>query len=349
MRNFCLLLAGLTVAFASPVLAQPSAVDVPAKEQWKHKATGVKFPPALAGLKRDRITAYVANELDVSANYTTTDGSDQLTIFLYRNVSGNTPLWFDRASRILQLLPDKYTNPRSLGIRPFTPRGQSIASGLMETFAVEGPSRSTAVIVFPINGFYAKVRATSETRDAGSLEQLLLSAANSLDWSSRQQEVAAKVIHDCADPLPEREPANVVETNSDDRMIPALIGGVVAQTGPVQSRAEATEYCREPGRSQIAYGIYRPGGASERYLMALLDAGRAIAVGSLELAQILSELNTSPRVSVTLIELDRTATFGGFESLPLPEQAVAMVESSSPLSVASTWGRDRQISITTED
>ena len=348
MRFYALLLATASVALAPPAIAQPADLAKAGKD-WKHKATGVKLPATLAGLQRDSVSAFGGPETDVGANYWSADKSDNITVFLYRNVSGNAPVWFDRARSLILLQPAKYVNPRSLGIRSFTPRGQQAASGLMEIFATESQYRSTGAILFPINGFYAKIRVSSKSRDAVDLEQLILTAANTIDWTSRQKEFAAAPVQDCASALTQRGPAKLATVSSEDRMMSALIGGVVAQAGTIKDAPLSVVYCREAGSLKIPYAIYRADSSNEHYLMALLDSGRAIAVGSSDLTQILSELKTAPRVSVTHIGMEETSTYGDFETLPLPEQALEMVEKTRPLSVAETWGgKKRDITINTD-
>ena len=79
--------------------------------------------------------------------------------------------------------------------------------------------------------------------------------------------------------------------------------------------------------------------------MALLDSGRAISVGESLMAQIFADMNKPKRVSVSHLGLESTATFADFETLPLPDQALQLVQTSNPLSVASTWGDKREVQI----
>lgn len=340
MRTLRLLLSAvLALAVAQAAPAQPTDLKARVGKDWKHKPTGIQLPAQLAGLQRDSVKAFGNSEIDVAGDYWSVDGADTVTVYLYRNVSGSVPVWFDRARTIIHLLPEKYADPRGTGIRAVTPRGQLAASGLMEILTTSGKNRTTGLMMIPVNGFYAKIRATSTARDPASLEQLMLAVSNEIDWTSRQKEVAATPVPDCPSSLPSRPPARLAAASKDDQMMSALIGGIVAQAASLDEAAKRQGYCREFGPAQISYGIYRPDASTERYLMALVDSGRAIVVGSSDLNQILSELKTAPRVSVSHVELDRTATYGDFETLPLPDQAVEMVEKTAPLSVASTWGK----------
>lgn len=348
MRSSALCLTAISMAAAAPLAAQPTDVPVKAGKEWKHKATGIRLPPTLAGLARDSMSTFGNPETDVWVNYWSADRADNVTVFLYRNVNGNAPLWFDRARSLITLLPQKYRNPRSSGIRAFTPRGQRNASGLMEVLATDSDYRSTGLILFPVNGFYAKIRASSSSRDPAAIEHLMLAAANAIDWSSRQVEAVAVPILDCPAPLPRRQPAKLAATSKDDRMMSALIGGLMAQVATTKAVPANIIYCREPGQAQIPYGLYRANSSNAAYTMALLDAGRSVAVGESGVTQIMT--NATPRISVTFIDLDKTATFGDFASLPLPEQVVEMIEKTRPLSVATTWGdKRRDVSINAQE
>lgn len=348
MRKIGMLLAAISMAAAVPAMAQTRDLQVKPGKQYKHKATGVKLAPTLAGLSRTAVTAFAGTDTDIGANYWSADGSENITVFLYRNVSGSVPVWFDRARISVLLMPEKYRNARSLGTRVFTPRGQDQATGLIEVFTTDSEFRSTGVILFPVNGFYVKIRASSKSRDAAGLEQFLLSGVNTIDWSSPQKEMAAAPVTDCPATLANRSPAKLAATNNKDRMMSALLGGIVAQAGALKTTRATITFCREPGPSSIPFGIYRPDAANERYMMALRDAGRAIIVGSSDLTQILSELKAAPRFSIGLVDLERTETFGDFQSLPLPDQAMEMIQKTAPLSVASTWG-DKKRALTIND
>lgn len=338
MRKLGMILAAISTAATVPAMAQPKDLQVKAGKPYKHKATGVKLAPALAGLERTAVTSFVGSETDIAANYWSANGTDNITVFVYRNVSGSVPVWFDRARTTVLLMPEKYQNARSLGIRAFTPRGQKQATGLIEVFTTESDFRSTGVILFPVNGFYVKIRASSKSRDAAGLEQLLLSGVNTIDWSSRQNEMAAVPMTDCVATLPNRNPAQLAPTNDKDRMMSALLGGVIAQAGAMKTTPARMTFCREPGTPTLPYGLYRPDASADRYMIALRDAGRAVIVGNSDFAQILSEMKTAPRVSISLVDMERTETFGDFESLPLPDQVMEMVAKTAPLSAASTWG-----------
>lgn len=178
----------------------------------------------------------------------------------------------------------------------------------------------------------------------------MLASANAMNWTSRKRELAAAPLSDCPAELPSRPTAKLAVVSDQDRMMAALLGGVVAQTAAAKkAETVSVSYCREPGLSQIAYGLYRPDGSAERYILAITDAGQAVVVGHSDIAQILSEMKSAPRISVSYVQLEQTITYADFQTLPLPGQVVELVSKSAPLSVASTWGKSRNLTINTSE
>ena len=338
----------LSLAWSAPLVAAPISLPAQAGKDYKHKPTGVRLPPALAGLNRDSVRGFAGPETDVASDYRNADGSEDLTVFLFRNVSGNVPVWFDRARSYIMSTPEKYGRPTSLGTRPFTPRGQSSTTGLMEIFTTGGRSRSTGLMILPVNNFYAKIRFSSATLDAAQLEQQMLAAANVIDWSSRAVGTPASPIADCASPLPARGLARVAVVSEQDRMMSALVLGLFSQV-PVKTKSQVQTFCREADAQQHHYGLYRPDASTSRYMLAIADSGRAVIVGSNDLAAVLSETKKSPRYSVSFVDFDETRNFSDFDGLPLPEQAMQHTRTTKPISVSGTWGKaSKTVTIVTD-
>ena len=341
------IIGAILLGIAAPAIAQPTDLRAAPNKEWRHKPTKVSLPHSLLNLQRQKIVSFGGSNTDVAGDYWSDDGLDTITIYLYRDVSGSVPVWCDRARTIITLVPEKYGTPTSSGPRPFTPRGQQAATGLMEIFTVSGKEfRSTGIMLLPVNGFYAKIRASSKTRDAVALEQLMLSAVNAMKWTSSWRQAAATPVADCGSPLAARPQAKLAATSTDDRMMSALLGGALAQAVTIDSKKSVSAtYCRERGAPQIPYGVYRPAGSADSFLLALVDSGRAISVGNSAIVQILAEQNKSSRISVSHVELEGTSTYAEFETLPLPDQVLQLVETTSPLSVASTWGDKKELQI----
>ena len=352
MRLMFMLAMALSVAM--PAVAA-TEIKHDQSKRWAHKPTGVSLPPTLAGLPRKSLAWFSAPEVDVSGDYWSADGNDTITVYLYRNTSGDVPMWADRARFYILNMPDKYGAVIPSGLRAFTPRGQSLPSGLMESYQLGKWGKSSALAVLPFNGFYAKFRVTSKTRDVAGIEALLWQAVNAFDWSSKSAQSAAIPIVDCASPLPARATAKLVERQ--DRIMAwhswRVAGAVVAE------RARTTR--RRPCRNLLprARAASLPMASSIQWRCrtichAIHDGGRAITVGRNGLSELLKgeiaenegKKDNQARYTVSFVHLDKVETFGDFGSLPLPDQALEQVEKTRPVSVAGTWGKkNKEVSI----
>lgn len=361
MKHFLIFTLAAAVLWPAAAMATPGRVPTKPGAAWKHQATGIELPSTLAGLERKSVNYFSTPEVDISGEYWGADGNDVITVYLFRDVAGDVPVWFDRARFFILNLPDKYGQVSALGIRAFTPRGQSVASGLIESYSVGNGWRTSGLMILPLNGFYAKIRVSSKTRDGAALEALMLAAVNAFDWSTDSPAAAAVPVADCRSPLLPFQAAKRVRMNSEDRMVAALLGGTLVG-GLVDEQGKkivrpAPLFCREPGAASLSFGVYRPDERNDQYLLAVHDAGRAITAGRNELSELVGgELDAKSgrdaalsRYTVTFIELDKTQIFGDFETLPLPEQAVEEVEKTQPIAVAKTWGKDdKNITIITD-
>ena len=349
-----LLFAGAAVAALlslAPASAQPTPLKIDASRSWKHDPTGTRLPVTLAGLTRTEVAEYTANGAEVAAQYHDTAGATWVTVFIYRNVSGNVPLWFDRARYLLRE-SGRYGKPEAGGITPVTPKGHANPSGLMESFAATGQFRSTGVAMFPVKDFYAKVRASSTALGREQLATLMAQVLAEFDGPKDRDSPAVTPIADCAAALPTREPAKLAKASEEDRMMAGLLGGILGQAAAKKEdkkdKGPPLAFCREPVASRIEYGIYRHVGADNRYMLATYDNGRAIFVGPDELGALVAQGKKPARFGVTFYSMDRTDTFPQFETLPTPAQAYELVNKGQPISSSGTWGKSSgQVSINT--
>jgi hypothetical protein len=111
----------------------------------------------------------------------------------------------------------------------------------------------------------------------------------------------------------------------------AFGGALIAQhqgTPPV--------YCREPGAT-VEWGVYRPGGSTESYLIALGDSGLALTVGhAIDLSALMGGHGPGGRISMTMQGRDDTSVYPSFDRLPPPEQALAVARGTgATISVSS--------------
>lgn len=334
----------LFALIAAAASAQTDIAAVPEGQSWAHKASGMVLPATLSGMKRDKIQYFAAAEVDEAAQYSTSDKSEILTIFLFRNVSGSLPLWFDRA-RDMILIRDVYGKVQARGIRTFVPRGQSVASGMLEAYDTNGPSgfTSTSVALIPLDGFYAKIRLSSRKLDASALEAKMAEIAGQLNWPIKQPYAAAAPISQCQESLPSRPDAKPAAMDKSDAFTQA-IGSMVMQLA--QDAAEKTTaslvptYCREAGQRVADFAAYRLVGTKDRLLVALNDAGTALSSYPDEIGAALTKQSKKVPYAMVLINLDRTVNFAPFKSLPNIGQMIEVLN-TTPISVTSTWGEKK--------
>ena len=92
MRVLLLGLASVLALALPSLAAAQNVVPTKANKPWTHQASGISLPPTLAGLKRSDVRWFSSQEVDVAGVYDSNDGGTQLTLYLYRNVSGDVPV-----------------------------------------------------------------------------------------------------------------------------------------------------------------------------------------------------------------------------------------------------------------
>jgi hypothetical protein len=109
-----------------------------------------------------------------------------------------------------------------------------------------------------------------------------------------------------------------------------LLGAVAESMAAKGEPRSPAIYCREPGAT-TEWAVYRPGGATDNYLIALYDAGIAVAVGeALDGAALLGRGTGGRRYETILLERNASTFFPAFDRLPPPEQALAHVRAAQP-------------------
>jgi hypothetical protein len=335
----------------------PRPVELPAKAAFKHRHSKVQLPPILAGLPRVRALEYEADQLDTMSNYATSDLGEVYTVYIYRSVAGGLPVWFDRARQMLEHRTELGTATLN-SAREFVPPGRSNASGLLATYATAGQSyRSTGVALVPVGEWLVKLRASSRTLAPGELEARMKGALAEIVWPKKMTPApAASPVAACATPLTlsgEAKPAAKDATSDGAMMFGALIGQMGAMVeSPKQPVPPSVRWCRDP--IEVPDGnIYRADEQTDRYLIALSDAGRAISVGpnagQLLIGAAEAEEPGGERYEVRLILLAQTMTSGLLDRLPPPSQALAIVGERRFATAFGTWGKGKgQITISSE-
>jgi hypothetical protein len=321
----------LAAAIPEPALAQsePRTLTVTPTAAWGHAETGMILPPRVGRLVRQKIEDNTQNEFDVVTTFVDRDTGVIALVYLYRTMTPNVPLWFDRAVATVMLPQTGAAFPT---ITAFTRPGASAASGLRAAMTdnVAG-MRSTALAIAPLgSSFLIKIRMGSSQLDPAQLNERLTAFIAGLRWPAESGAATVAVpVEPCPEPLRLRE-ARIVRTDGANVLMDAVIGSM-----PPEQRVEGPPpvFCREPGAT-VAHGVYRANRSTRSYLIALADAGTLITVGpALDLSELMGN-GGSRRYAVSLLRYNSSAAYPSFNRLPPPEQALALVRTgSSALSV----------------
>ena len=245
---------------------------------------------------------------------------------------------------------------------PFTPPGQSTASGLIASYRpMRGPYRSTAIAFFPLGpDWYVELRYSSTTIEAEAIDARLRSAIAGLGWPRKiAPEPAAELIADCTAPLALNGPAKAVK--GDNAMTSSLFAGLLASVGHDTAKktrdappAAPFIWCRDTATypALAAHGVYRPRDSDDQYLIALDDAGRGIWVSPDPITALLAKAEGkegSPAVwALTSNDVAVTTSYAGRDRLPPPDQAFAIVTSEPYASRTTTWGKKRNVQVNSD-
>lgn len=340
-------LAALMLWTGTAESQQPRPIELSAKAEFKHRHSKVRLPPVLAGLPRSKTVEYEADQLDTLSEYAAADNGEVYTIYVYRNVAGGLPVWFDRARRMIE-------HRAALGTAtlhaagPFVPPGRSNAAGLLATYAAAGKGyRSSGVALVPVGEWLVKLRASSQSLAPAELEARLKSVLAEIAWPGKMAPAPdAAPVADCTTALAlsgEAKPAEKDDSSGGAMLVGALMGQMAASKEPPKTSAppRAIRWCRDS--TELAEGgVYRADGETDSYLIALGDAGRAVSAGP-NAGQAL--LNASEegkgggdRYEVSLIFLAETMNSALLDRLPPPAQAIAIVKEGRFATSFGTWG-----------
>lgn len=335
-------LACLALLAAVPATAQPSPriLPVSADSAWVHANSGLTLPTTLIGLPRTQVREFEGPELDVVGTYT--DGPGELTVYVYRTLSGAVPVWFDRATWAIESRDGWGKLTPVAAPVAVAPPGRGVASGLAQGWTIAGgPYRGTAVALLPMGEWLVKLRYSSKTDDGSAALEKVRAALGGLTWPTAAPDAAAAVpVAACPDALRFTRQAKAIAPDPKSVMLGALLAGASADPKR-RTAASAVTYCRDPAK--VAMGaVYRPGAQADGYLLALSDAGRGVWVGPSANGQI--DTAARPSWGVSLILPGRTMIYPQQDRLPAPDHVMAIVNGSATSSI-TTWGTKREITL----
>jgi hypothetical protein len=341
MRTIRGVMLTLAATMASPATAAPRTLAVPADKGWMHAQTRVVLRPQVAGLSRLSLTDSTTTEHDVTAQFESADHATLATLYLFHSAVPEVSVWFDRARATLEARDlFRHAAPASEAPIAFAASG-TITAGLRQTYAiVDGPNRSTALAVIPLDEWLVVLRMTSRGNSA-ALDRQLTDFVAALRLPAASAARPATPIAACPTTLAYGK-AKMVKPEPTDLLL-SFIGAIAAEEKKPSAEpapASSRPWCRE-GEPGDGYAAYRHDDETDGYAVALHDAGR-IAWTQLSVASQFAahqtageKLVTSASYAVTLSDVDgRTLTFPSFTALPSPKQVYEDIAKQRPLGSA---------------
>ncbi|MFV0623870.1 hypothetical protein ACBY01_07660 [Sphingomonas sp. ac-8] len=348
------LLAIATAAASSTMPAaaqQVQTVKAAAGKPYPLKHSKLRFPATLAGAPRIKVQTIGDDLLDVFATYESPDRKQLISVYVTRQVAGAVPVWFDRARWSIEHRPDVYGTPvRAVGAPSFVPPRQQTPSGLIATYTLNKPPyRSTGVAILPFGAWLVKLRYSSETLEAASLATAMRETLAELDWPrSIPAAPAATPVAECTTPLALSGDAKPAPADGAAVLLGAMLANMAAAPAKKSKAKQVSPppvWCRDT-TVLPAGGVYRPDGSTDRYLIALSDAGRGIFVAPDAAAALLADDSAAtPSWSVTLEDMATSSQFAPQDRLPPPTQVLDEIVRADPVSSVTTWGGKQQIHI----
>jgi hypothetical protein len=343
--------AALLLLYAgAAAAAEPHAIDVRAGDPFRHRHTKLELPPAVAGVARSRVAELEDDQLDVIVDYAAPDLSAAYTFYVYRNVSGALPVWFDRARWMIEHR-DVLGTPTLHGkAEAFVPPARREAAALIATYDLSGKDfRSTGIALLPLGEWYVKLRASSKSLSAAELDARMRAAIAELRWPKELPAAApAAPVERCTTALAvtaEAKPLEGGDKAGASVLMNALLGMAAEDATKKKGRAApvpTTIWCQDAAQA-FQGGVYRADGATDSYLLAMSDAGRAVWAGpDPGLSLLLGGDAPKPAKRsflVKLLLLSRTMTTRSYDRLPPPNQALAIIKEGGFASAVPTWGK----------
>ncbi|WP_156437855.1 MULTISPECIES: hypothetical protein [unclassified Sphingomonas] len=337
---------------------QKSVVKVSRSAPYRHPHSKIELPVVIDRLPRVGVEQLGTGELDTITNYETPDHDEVISVFVYRDVLDALPVWFDRAIGAVEGRSASFGAVTPVvAPQPFTPPGRERQSGLIAAWRAEQNYRSTGLAMFTVGEWLVKLRYSSRTIAPEAMGERMQSALAAIKWPKMTRaDRPAEPVAACPEPLVFADKPERVVLSEEDRMASALASGVIsaaaglrddtkdkAKDGAKDEAAQPARWCRDPAQSPVG-AVYRPDASTERYLIALSDAGRGIVVSP----DLSGEIKTPPQRwwSANLLLLDRTLGFAPYSAMPTTAQAIDSIN-GAPIVSTTTFGKKRAIDIIT--
>ena len=287
VRTFAAIAVGFAAVSGTLAHAQPAEVEIAADKDWEHAWTQMRFPAAIGEFERSSVTAFEERETNIAASYYHGSTDTILTLYIYRPGNPSTAIWFDRALIAIGA-GEAYgaVDLEDMKIGTFVPAGGVKASGLSAVLAVDGNFRSTGVALYRAEEWLVKVRISSRRLSVAQMDSALKAILGQLPALDGIDPNPAQFVSEC-DAVPARS-ATAVEGDLGTIALGEAVALVamqmpeedrttLEQSGSLEADPATLTYCREGPRSG-QYNIFHPTDGSDRFTVALGDAGAGVDV-----------------------------------------------------------------------
>ena len=337
----------------TPAQAQ-RALEIESDAAWEHPHSGIEVPATLAGLPRNRGTEFAPDFLNVGFSFRDGEDVEEISLYIYRDTNGGVPVWFEQARRGIEGR-DIYADPKlAFAIEQYGWPGNDAWQGQRAVYDTPDStySTSTGLVLFSVDGWYVKMRATSATRSASELRDWIDTAFGELTAPMsefRQEPVIA--VTDCEEKLSFKK-AKDAKTDGASSLVNALLGGMISEK-VTEKRVEegpgpAVAWCRDSSLSgmQVAY---RADASTDSYLIALGDSGMGVSVAPDLGAALLSDKPSKKKsYSITVITEAQRINFVPQNRLPSLQRVLEVINANRRVSATSTWGDDSKVEINSD-
>ena len=306
----------LGLSQAVPAVAE-TKIEVPADSRWQHARSQLILPTNIGDLKRQSITDYTQSELNVAAQYASTNS--EVTLYLFRPHWSDVGAWFDRGEAVL--LSNKATLSPVAELSPARgvarPKG-TVESGLRRNYVYgKGRYKSSSLMIVPVGQWLLKIRYSSEEADPAITDTVMDKVLRSIKFPDATPEVQpVQTIAPCAESFKWKKTKIVRE----DMMSAMVNGGMFPEIMESKSSAApaAGDVCRV-GTSSAEYTLYRQNSDKTKFWMLVMDAGAT--------AQIMETIPfNGGKQYWSVVSMDgKHDLLPAFKGLPTPDQWFSVI------------------------
>jgi len=309
--------------------AQPENLDIEVQADWVHEPTGLRLPPTIRDFVRDRIARYAAGDSNIGSTYFSPDDDEVLSIYVYRSGSYDVSMMADAAIEAMFKNENLGTIDRqSVQFATFGAADIGEQSGVRATFEVDGPYRSTGLALFRAGNWLIKMRLSSKSVDAQSLDRQLALLASGMPLSEPALKAApAYRILPCGDversPVAARRRLEMADWVMATMVVSAAFVESVDEDMPTKAEegSAPAKLCRD-GASRPGRMLYREDATKKPRAIVFGDAGAVSHVGPMGLSLTQGE---EPPIILSLGNGIRTQLYEGFETIPGFDQIVSVL------------------------